>query len=365
MKILHISTHLNIGGIASYIANVSAELKKRGHKVIVASSGGDMVERLIEDSIAHVELNVKTKSELSPRLIPALARLMALIKIEGIEVIHAHTRVTQVLACAASRLAGIPYVATCHGFFKERLGRKIFKCWGDKTIAISDAVRDHLIKDFNVPAERIELVYNGVELERFRKHFTDQEKDALRNNLGLKPGPVIGAIGRLSPVKGYQYLVEAFSMLCNEYKDLNLLMVGDGPEKENLKSLCRELKIAESVTFIPPIPDTPKTLSIMDLFVSSSVQEGLGLSIVESLAAGRPVVASDVGGVSSIVKNDKTGMLVKPEDSQALASGISVILKDPGLRERLQKDGRRLVEENFTIKKMVDKIEGVYSTWIT
>ncbi len=361
MNILLLSTHLSIGGIASYVAGVARELKRKGHKVIVSSSGGVVVEGLEKESIPHIRLDIRTKSELSPKLLLALPRLLSLVKREDIEIIHAHTRITQVLASLVSHLSGVPYVATCHGFFKKRLGRRIFKCWGDRTIAISDAVKRHLMNDFKVPKEKIELIYNGVDVKKFKKEFSEDEKHSLRSRFGLKDGMVIGAIGRLSPVKGYEYLIRAFALLLEKYKDLQLLIVGDGPQKNELQNVTRRLKIEKKLRFTEPQLDTVEPLCIMDIFVSSSVQEGLGLSLVEALASKRPVVATDVGGVSSLVKNRRTGLLANPRDSSSLARAISSLLKDSRLRSRLGREGCKWVEEEFTISNMVNKIEQVYT----
>jgi lipopolysaccharide heptosyltransferase II len=360
VKILLLTTHLNIGGIAVYTVNLAGLLKKRGHRVIVSSSGGDMVDQLSKKGIIHVKFDIKTKSELSPKLLLALPKVLSLIRDNKVDLIHAHTRITQVLACAASHICGIPYVATCHGFFKSRLGRKIFKCWGDKTIAISEAVREHLIEDFEVREDNIELIYNGVDVERFKTEFSDSEKDYLRRSLGLRPGRVIGAIGRLSSVKGYEYLIEAFKRLLDKYDDIQLLIVGDGPERDRLKSLCSDLDVEKSVKFSKPRLDTPLLLSLTDIFVSSSVQEGLGLSLAEALASAKPVVASDVGGVRSLVKDNETGLLVPPRDSGAIADAVSVLLEDLGLVNRLSMNGRNLIERDFAIDNMSEKTINVY-----
>lgn len=361
MNVLLLSTHLNIGGIGLYIVRLARHLKKRGHNIIVASSGGTMVSELAKEDILHITLNIKTKSELSPKLIFALPGLLSLVKDNQIQIIHAHTRVTQVLACAASRLAGIPYIATCHGFFKLRLGRRLFGCWGDKTIAISDAVRRHLIDDFKVDEGDVALIYNGIDIKRFREKFTSDQRDLLKSSLKVEDGMIIGAVGRLSPVKGYRYLIEAFKRLVDECKEpLRLLIVGDGPQKRELKDITKRLNMESCVKFAEPQLNTPQLFSIMDIFVSSSVQEGLGLSLAEALAAGKAAVASNVGGVSSLIKDNHTGLLVSPRDSEALAGGISVLLNDPSLRKRLGANGQRFVESDFNINVMADKVEGVY-----
>ena len=362
MNILLFTTHLNIGGITLYTVNLAKCLKQKGHRVIVCSSGGDLSGELKREGISHVRLNIKTKSEINPKLLFALPRLISLIRDNRIEIIHAHTRVTQCLAALIARLCGIAYVATCHGFFKARLGRRIFKCWGDKAIAISDAVKDHLVKDLGVDPRKVELVYNGIDAERFNRELSVEDVLSLKRELGLRGGIVIGAIGRLSSVKGYKYLLEAFAELSERYKDIQLLIVGDGPERERLLNVAKELKIEKGVKFIEPRSDTPRLLSIIDIFVSSSVQEGLGLSLAEALASATGVVATDVGGVGSLIKDGETGLLVPSSDSRRLASAIATLVDDPGLKDKLGSNGRKLVGRDFKIEDMVNKIENIYKS---
>lgn len=361
MNVLQLSTHLNIGGITSYIVNLTKALKGKGHRVIVCTSGGDLVRELEKNNIAHITLDIKTKSELSPKIIAVIPKLLHLIRENNIQLIHSHTRVTQVLACILSRVAGVPYVTTCHGFFKLRLGRRFFKCWGDKTIAISDAVRDDLINKFGIDPHNVELVYNGIDISRFDKEFTKEEKDALKKKLGLSGKMVVGAIGRLSPVKGYSYLIDAFADIRKEREDISLLIVGDGPEAEELVNRTKELGLEGSVIFTDPTLDTSRILSIIDIFVSSSVQEGLGLSVAEALASRRPVVATDVGGVSSLIKNRHTGILVEAKDPRAISDAVLGLLKDPDLMRRLGGAGRILVEKDFGLDLMSHKVESIYN----
>lgn len=360
MNVLLLSTHLNVGGVGLYIVNVAKTLKERGHAVVVSSSGGSLVDELGKAGIEHFFIDIKTKSELSPKLIFAYPKLLAFIHERRIDVVHAHTRVAQVLAFFLAKGAKISYVSTCHGFFKRRLGRRIFKCWGEKTIAISQAVRDHLIRDFNVKEKDVELVFNGVDAGRFCRVYKDEEKRTLRRELGIKEKTVVGAIGRLSSVKGYEYLIEAMDLLVDRGEDIRLVIVGDGPEKARLRALTDEYGLYGKVTFVEPTLDTPRMLSIMDIFVSSSTQEGLGLSVAEALASGKPVIASDVGGVGSLIKDRETGMLVSPENGKAIADAVSILTKDRELRNRLAAAGQELVKEDFALGCMVDGIEKVY-----
>ncbi|HDZ77042.1 MAG TPA: hypothetical protein ENH41_03055, partial [Candidatus Omnitrophica bacterium] len=212
MNILLLTTHLNFGGIASYIVNLAGELKKRGHNVLVVSSGGNFTDALARKGVEHIDIDIKTKSELSPKLIFAFFKLKRIIIKRNIQIIHSHTRVTQILSHFLNKSLNIPYVTTCHGYFKPHWGRRVFACWGDITIAISAAVKKHLIDDFRLDENKIRLVYNGVNV----KPKTQYDNEKIRVGLGFpREAPIIGIIARLSPVKGHKYLIAAMKHILN------------------------------------------------------------------------------------------------------------------------------------------------------
>ncbi|MFH1594354.1 MAG: glycosyltransferase family 4 protein [Candidatus Omnitrophota bacterium] len=361
MKVLLLTTHLNIGGVARYTVNLAQGLKERGIEVYVASSGGDLVDTLNKHSIQHIPVSVNTKFEFNPKLILTLFKLLAFVKKKDITLVHSQTRVTQVLACFLSRFSGIAYVSTCHGFFKKkRLGRRLLGAWGRFAIAISDVVREHLIKDLGVKKENVFLIYNGIDTKTFDAARVRDAGRLLKDNLGFTKFPVIGSVSRLSPVKGLRYLLFAMKDLLKDMPEAQLLLVGDGPSKESLLGLARKLGIESNVFFAQSTMQTEKFLSIMDIFVFYSLEEGLGLSLLEALAAEKPCVASDVGGVSSIIENNVTGILVPPRDAHLLKEGIVKLLKDPKLASGMARNGRELVQRKFSLEGMVARVVEVY-----
>ncbi|MFH1045844.1 MAG: glycosyltransferase family 4 protein [Candidatus Omnitrophota bacterium] len=362
MRILLLTTHLNLGGIAVYVSSLAKGLVRKGHRVIVVSSGGDLVSTLAAGGVTHITVDLQTKSELHPKLLAAFVQLGAIIRQNKIEVLHAHTRVTQVLAQVLSRKLTVAYVATCHGFFKPRLWRKLWPCWGERSIAISQAVEEHLINDFRIPKDRVVIVHNGVEIEKFSaQRYNRQQKDTSKSELGLRPdAPVIGSIGRLSSVKGQRYLLLALPRILAEFPRAQLLLVGDGPERKPLQELVKELGIGQNVIFSPATPDTSKALACIDVFVLPSLMEGLGLAIIEAQAMGLAVVASKVGGIGSLIKDGENGLLVKPRDPLALAQAILRLLHDNALAATLGRAAAQQAREKFTLAQMVDGIERVY-----
>lgn len=362
MRVLILTTHLNIGGVAVYAVNLAKGLKAKGVSVFVASSGGDLEKVLDKEGIPHLRVNVKTKFEFNPRLIPVFFKLLAFIRKNNINIIHAQTRLAQVTGRLLSAASGASYVSTCHGFFKKnRIARRLFSAWGNHCIAISDAVKDHLIGDFNVKPDNVFLIYTGVDTNRFSAKIEEGSKSALRNTLGFTRSFVIGSVSRLSPVKGLNYLLFAMKDILKEDPSLNLLLVGEGPSKDYLSELARRLGIENNVFFALNTTETERFLSIIDVFVFSSLQEGLGLSLLEALASGKPCVASNVGGVSSIIEDGVTGILVPPKDTHALKEAIMRILKDKKLKTSLMQNGSALVRRKFSLERMIDEVVDVYN----
>ena len=360
MKVLQVSTHVNIGGIGSYILSLSQTLRKNGVEVIVASSGGNLEKEFQASAISHRHLDMNTKNELGLKVIWSAFRISRIVKDEKIDIIHAHSRVSQAAAFLASRMSGVPYITTCHGYFKKRL-RGIFDTWGAKVIAISDAVKAHLRDDLDVNEDRIRLVYNGVDTDRFSRSYSADELGTIRRSIGLRGGKVIGTIGRLSPVKGQKFLVEAMADLVTHVSDIEAVIVGDGPEGETLMDLASSLGIRDKVHFITSCVDTHKYLSIMDIFVFPSIKEGLGLALLEALAAGKACIASNVGGIADIIEDGQSGVLVEPCEWRGIADAVLRLMSDDGFKESLGASGRALVKSRFDIDHMAEGIVQVYN----
>lgn len=359
MNILILTNHLNIGGITSYVLTLSQGLKLRGHNVYIASSGGKLLAKFTERGINYIPLPIRTKKEISPKILLSFFKLSRVIKKNKIELIHSNSRTTQVLGCLLNRLSHIPHIYTCHGFFKKRLTRRIFPCWGEKVIAISAQVKDHLIKDFKVAEKNITIIHNGIDIDRFSKEMP-QDRQEKKINLGLNEGPVVGIIARLSDVKGHIYLIKAMKEVLSRTAQAQLLIVGEGKMKKTLVNLIDELRIGKSVFFIPAIADTKDVLFIMDVFVMPSLKEGLGLSLMEAMAMGLAVVASNVGGIMTLVQDGINGLLVRPADDHGLALAITDLLQDAKKREDLGKQAQSLIRQNFSQEKMIINTEKVY-----
>lgn len=362
MKILQLTTHLEPGGIPVYVAGLAKGLRKNGHEPVVISDGGWLEDRLREDGIRHYRVPCRTSSELNPMLwFRVFPRLLKIIRLERPDLFHAHTRVMQVMAWACSKITGVPFVTTCHGLYQFRIGRRFFRCWGRTVMAISDASMDRLVFQYKLaPPHQVVLVWNGVDVDWLLQPPPAEQVARFRQAHGLNGGPVIGAICRLSPVKGLDTFLRAVPLLVDRHPHLQVLLVGDGPSREGLIRLAYELKIADRVTIAHSVEDTRIPMAAMQVFVAAAYREGFGLSIVEAMAAGVPVVSSDAGGPASILEQGKSGFLVPPKDPKALSDAIRTLLDDPALRVRIVQIAQERAREHYDMKRVVEEVEQVY-----
>lgn len=359
MNILYISNHLDIGGITSYLLSLATAMKHRGHDVYIASSGGRVLARFIEEGIIYIPIPIRTKQEVSPKIILSMFKLSPLLKKKNIDLLHSNSRTTQVLGCLLNRFFGVPHISTCHGFFKQRFFRKVFPCWGEKVIAISGPVKEHLLKDFKVDEKNIAVIHNGIDIEKFKRYALSDTRYA-KKSFGLGEGPVIGIVARLSDVKGHIYLIEAMGNVLEKIPDAQLLIVGEGKMKDELVRLVKSLGVERNVLFLPGASDTKDALSVMDLFVMPSLKEGLGLSLMEAMAFGLCVIGTDVGGIKTLIQDGYNGLLVRPKDTGQLSQAILALLGDEGKRKSLGQNARDFIAQNFSLEKMVQETEEVY-----
>src|SRR3989338_4017145 len=352
MNILLLGTHLNPGGITTYLRKLTRGYNRLGHKVYIVTSGGSLSKQFNEFGGELVQGNIRTKSELSWRIYFAAFKLARFVKEKKIDVVHANTRVTQVMGQVIKLLTGITYISTCHGFYKKRLARRLFPCWGDGVIAISQAVQDHLHNDFYVPLSKIRIIHTGIEVARFPA-VNDNLRLEQKKKYNFGKGPVIGVIARLNEEKGHQFLVRAMSEVIKVFPKAKLVIVGDGREKARLKNLVQELKLESNVEFMSVVSSTVSILLAFDIFVLPSLSEGFGISLMEAQVTGLPVIASCVGGIPDFVKQGETGILVPPGDSPSLAEAIIDLLKNPQKAAALGVQARHAIKNYFTLDKMV------------
>lgn len=363
LRVLHLTTHVNIGGITTYIERLINPLKSLDVETFILSSGGEKSDAMKERGATVLEHPFRTKNELNPKLWFTLPKLLRLIREHHIDVLHAHSRITQVLAVVAGKICGIPVVTTCHGFYKRRLGRRLFPAWGDCAIAISQTVGDHLIKDFHMPENKVKTIYNAVNLDELDAAYKRHQPLEVKASYNIKPtDPVIGIVARLVEDKGHEYLIRSLHLLKNDFPNLKLLIVGEGRCRDMFENLAEELGVASQVIFCGNIADVTRPLAAMDIFaLPATWREGFGLSIVEAMACWKPTIVTNIWSLNTLIQDQITGVLVEPKKIEPLAAAIADLLHHPEKMKRMTAEARQMVEKLFSIGRMAKEIEEIYT----
>jgi glycosyltransferase involved in cell wall biosynthesis len=266
-----------------------------------------------------------------------------LIHIQSWSVYHA--------GVALARRLKRPFVLSVSDHWSiERKGR-FDEQWGRRIIAVSQSVRAELLSRARFRPEMVSVIHAGVDVARPPDTPTVLSPDRV---------PVIGTAGPLEPVKGHVFFLGAAQRVVAVQPNTEFLIAGAGPEEQNLRRLARELGLARNVTFISSGYDFTSALAAMDIFCLPSLRQGLGIIMLEAMALGRPVIASGVGGVCSVIRNPQIGLVVPPSDSARLAERMLELLGDPVRARALGETGRQLVCEEFTASRMVSQTVELY-----
>lgn len=292
--------------------------------------------------------------------------------LRGYDVVHinkTHPRNSLPAVVAARHSGASVVVATEHLTLRPDsrfpMGRRIItflvRCTNrllDKTIAVSELSRDQLIDHYGIPPERIVAIRNGMDVARFDE---DVDASAVRAELGFEDDDSIALlIGRFAPLKGHTFALRALASAMERVPGLKMVFAGNGELEEELKAEAGELGLADRVLFAGFRRDVPRLLAASDVLILPSESESLPLVILEAMAARRPVVSTDVGGISEAVEDGRTGLLVKPRDSAGLADAMVEVLGDVERGRSMGLEGRRKLEAEFSLDACAAAVFEVY-----
>lgn len=359
IKVLHLLHSLNIGGAERLVLDLCNGLKENGNFVPYVCSlttGGNLVNEFATKGISAYSLNKKEGLDFTIPL-----KLRNLIKKNYINILHTHNAGPWIYGTFTKMLSPVRLVHTEHSNVSEN-DRRIFflekwlSYFTDIIISDSKFVADFMIFKQKINSSKIRVIYNGVDIES----FSLCKDEDLKNQLDLDGKFIIGNVARLELIKDHKTLISAFEIVKKEIPEAFLLLVGDGSQRKNIENLIAQKGLSESVLITGIVSDVRKYLSLTDLFVLSSLSEGLPLSLIEAMAAGKPVVATAVGGNPEIVINSKTGILVPPNDPEKLAQGIINIFSNKQLLS-LGQAGKERVDQYFDLHEMIREYEHVYN----
>ncbi|MBA7597473.1 D-inositol-3-phosphate glycosyltransferase [subsurface metagenome] len=355
VKILQLITSLNIGGTEHYLLSLVQRLNKRKYEVRVGylKERGPLAEAIEREGISLYPLSCPW-------------RLFLFLRKERIQLLHTYLYRANIMGRIIGRIAGVPVIISSQRSTDDwrRWHHSVADRWtarfANKIIANSEVVRKRLIHREGISEEKITVIYSGIDLNKFRVNIRVK-----REALGIKPrSTVMGTVARLHPAKGLTYLLKTLKQVKDTIPEATLLIMGDGPIKKKLEEETVSLGLKERVIFTGFRQDIPQLLSLLDVFVLPSLWEGLPSSLLEALAMGKPVVATDVGGVREIIQDRVHGLLVPPRDPGALAQAILWMLKNKKEAQEMAKRGKERVEKYFTVDRMIEETEKLYDELI-
>ena len=371
IKLLHLITHLPIGGAQDNTLYTVELLNKDKYDISLSCNlNGELVSRA--KKVKHLKLydvpNLRREVSIIND-IRAFLYLYKLIKKENFTIIHTHSSKAGFLGRIAAMLNKTPIVIhTIHGFafhdymnsFKKNIFiylEKLSAKWTHGLVTVSNLNKKKVVDLGIAPIEKLKNIYSGIDLTL----FINEKNDQFRKELNLDSNHLLlGSVGRLSNQKDPITMIEAFCIVIKRFPNAHLTLVGDGELRDEILIKIDQLQLNGRVHLTGNKNDPWKIYHSLDLFIMSSIYEGLGRSITEALSCGVPVVCTSVEGVPEIVRDNETGILVPPKDPSALATGIIKSLNDMDNARKMAEEGRKFVNENFDVKKMVDDIDTLY-----
>jgi glycosyltransferase involved in cell wall biosynthesis len=374
---------LNVGGPARHVLGLDGVLRARGYDPLVVFGSTDAHEGSLEDLVTAGSRRAVKIADLrrppSPvRDVRALWRLARLVHRERPDVVHTHTAKAGTLG----RLAATAYnltrgrgrpclvVHTFHGHVFDgyfgplgsaavRLTEGAMARLTDCVIAVSDRQRAEIVDRYRTaPAAKVETIEIGTDLDPL---LTLGEETSLRAELGFAPSDVVfGFVGRFVPIKNVSMLVRAFAGAAASAPRARLMLVGDGELRDDAERLVSGFGLAGRVRFTGWRRDIKAIYGALDVGVLASRSEGTPLALIEAMAAGKPVIATRVGGVADVVADGRTGLLVEDDDEAGLAAAMTRLAEDPGLRCRMGQEARRQIASRFALEPLTTRLIALY-----
>jgi glycosyltransferase involved in cell wall biosynthesis len=356
VRVLQLISSNGFYGAEGVVVLLSSRMAALGCEVTVGVFNASE-QRHLREAVAACGLTVWDLPCAGRFSLRAVVRLVRFVRNAAIDVLHTHGYKANLYGLLAARLTGCTVIATCHNWSNRTLALKRYGLLDksllrgfDSAIAVSDTVASTL-RQHGFPDEKLHIIHNGIDTARYR------ETPAPSGNDGP---PIIGALSRLSQEKGIDVLVRALPLVLKQYPQMRCVVAGEGPERSRLLTLAAELGVAEHLRLPGFCPDAAVFLASCSIVAHPSRMEGMPLAVLEAMAAGKPIVASAVGGIPALLRGGLAGVLVPAGDPQALSSGILRLLHDSGLRERCAAAAAAHALEHFDVSVMAHTYLNAY-----
>ncbi len=367
LTIVQLLPEMDNGGVEMVTLDFGSFLAAKGHRSIVISKGGRLVPELIKNGSEHIPCDYI--GEKSPRCLKYIPWFRKFMLKEKVDVLHLRSRLPAWIGYLAWK--SIPVnkrpllIATFHGFYSINAYSAIMTK-AQKVIAISNVIADHIKKEYHTPENRIKIIYEGIDENKFDSDAIDNKRlDAIQNKWGLdKSGPLVILLpARITRLKGHDIFVESLSLI----RSLNWVAVCAGSSDlkssylDDLKAMVLKKGLKNRILFPGNCEDMPAAIKLSDIVVSSSCEpESFGRVSVEAQSMNKPVIATAHGGSVETISHNKTGILVKPGSAEDMSYAIKKVIENKELYAALSSQGRFRVMAMFTKKVMCEKTLALY-----
>lgn len=366
-RVLMFVQSLELGGSETQCVEIARQLKEEGFRVTVGClrADGPLQARLKEVGLECVEFPVRT-SLLRPNALLQMLKLVAFLRRRRFEVVHTNDLYSNLFAVPAAWLARVPVIISSRRdlgrwWWYTPVRRKILRRVQGLSTGVlvnSEAVRQELLTKDGFRPEKIQVVYNGIDAEKYTQAAADREH--LLPGLSSNHKVIITVANMHTVVKGHCELIEAARVVREEHPEARFALAGDGEMREFFEDQVRAAGLAEMFLFLGHRTDIPALLACCDIGVLPSRTEGLPNAVLEYMAAGLPVVATSVGGVPEILENEGNGLLIPPENPGALSTALLRLLQDEEMRKRLGRAGRERVLTQFNFASVMARLKQLY-----
>lgn len=361
MRILQVCSARTLGGGERHVAALANALSQRGHQVYVAVAPDSPLVTELANVPAQNIITIRMRNAFD---VPSALKLARFVREHKIDVVHAHlARDYPLASLSVRRFAQL--VITRHVLFPLNRLHKLTLASVVRVIAVSRAVADKVQAQRVCDDRKILVIPNGIDLKRFEAPLSETARQTVRDKLCVRRLLLVGTVGSLLPMKGHDDFIRAAAIIQSQRDDVDFVIVGDD-EKRNrshgafLERLILELGLKDRVHLVNWTDDLSTFYRALDVYVSSSHSESFGLSIVEAMASGLPVVATATDGAKEIIEDNRTGLLVPIGDVGKTAEAILNLLDNASERSRLGMNARDDAGRRFGLERMVDAVEQVY-----
>jgi glycosyltransferase involved in cell wall biosynthesis len=368
--ILFVIDGIEFGGGERVFVQLANGLKDR-YKLSAATMAGTKFEQTLKSRGVQT-FPVDMSSQL---FFKSVYHILNILKKNKVDYIHSQGSRADFFSRIAGSIAGVPYIVCTIAAPVEKFDTSVFRksiyrffdylteSSVNRFIVVSDSLEKLLTIKRGISTERVVKIHNGIELHRYQPDCTSGK---LRINLGISQDvPLIGYIGRINRSKGIEYLIEAAKKIFMLNPGVRLLIVGEGPIKNELILKCKNLGIINNVIFTGFIDDIREILSAIDLLVFPSLSEGFPMITLESMAMAKPIIATMIDGVTEQISDGIEGILVPPKDPYALSNSIQRVIENKKLAHSLGAAARKKVEKEFSVERMIAETEKVYQSLLT